>query len=178
MDKEKIARVIVADLSGQTLEGINKLRWGECNAYVKLPYWERGTNVADQIQSLLEPQGDVDLRATIRGIFLEWEAQYGNKDVKNMAPMLNQLVALTKSRNICPECDGMKTVPIGKGRYRDELGIKPCPKCRGTGKVEPQNICSKCHGSGQKKLKLYGEPFVDYENCPKCKGTGRRSNDG
>ena len=56
--REAIARAEVAHLSGLTIEGVNKREWGEVDAFIKLPYWERGWELAGRILSLKYPTGE------------------------------------------------------------------------------------------------------------------------
>src|SRR2546422_744648 len=45
----------------------------------------------------------------------------------------------------CPECGGRGTVSFGQGSFAVN---RPCPVCRGKGKV-PSQRCPTCHGSGE-----------------------------
>ncbi|MGH7644463.1 MAG: DnaJ C-terminal domain-containing protein [Gemmatimonadales bacterium] len=72
----------------------------------------------------------------------------------------------------CAECKGRGTVSFGQGGFAVN---RPCPVCRGKGKV-PSQRCGTCQGSGEvrieKRLMLIIEPGADDGTKLRLKGQG------
>ncbi len=74
----------------------------------------------------------------------------------------------------CAECRGRGTVSFGQGGFAVN---RPCPVCRGKGKV-PSQRCGACQGSGEvrveKRLMLTIEPGADDGTKLRLKGQGTK----
>ena len=75
---------------------------------------------------------------------------------------------------MCPECKGQGTISFGQGGF---AVTRPCPVCRGRGKV-PSKACHTCGGSGeqqtQKRLLVVVPPATDNGTKVRLKGQGPR----
>lgn len=75
----------------------------------------------------------------------------------------------------CPECHGRGIVSFGQGGFAVN---RPCPMCRGKGKV-PSQRCPTCHGSGdvrvEKRLMITVPPGTDDGARMRLKGEGARA---
>jgi molecular chaperone DnaJ len=80
--------------------------------------------------------------------------------------------------NVCQECHGRGIVSFGQGGFAVN---RPCPACRGRGKV-PSKVCQKCGGSGeaatQKQLLVTVPPATDTGTRVRLKGHGPRMRAG
>jgi molecular chaperone DnaJ len=74
----------------------------------------------------------------------------------------------------CPECKGSGTISFGQGGFAVQ---RPCPVCRGKGKV-PSQRCPTCNGSGdvtvQKRLVITVPPGTDDGTRLRLKGQGTK----
>lgn len=74
----------------------------------------------------------------------------------------------------CPECKGSGTISFGQGGFAVN---RPCPVCRGRGKV-PSQQCHTCNGSGeqrtQRQLLVTVPPATDTGTRVRLKGQGPR----
>jgi molecular chaperone DnaJ len=74
--------------------------------------------------------------------------------------------------NTCDECHGRGTVSFGQGGFAVS---RPCPKCRGRGKV-PSERCPVCQGAGelrvQKEIMITVPPATETGNKVRLKGQG------
>jgi len=82
------------------------------------------------------------------------------------------------SVNVCSECKGRGTVTFGQGGF---AVTRPCPACRGRGKVATES-CSTCAGQGEvaanKRLLVTVPAGSDSGQRVRLKGQGQRSADG
>ncbi len=80
--------------------------------------------------------------------------------------------------DVCQECKGRGTVTFGQGGF---AVTRPCPACRGRGKI-PSQACARCTGSGEvdvnKRLLVTVAPGTDSGQKVRLKGQGQRSPDG
>jgi len=80
--------------------------------------------------------------------------------------------------NTCQECSGRGTVSFGQGGFAVN---RPCPACRGRGKVASQE-CGRCVGGGEvsidKKLRVTVPPGTDSGHKVRLKGQGQRNPTG
>jgi len=80
--------------------------------------------------------------------------------------------------NTCSECSGRGTVTFGQGGF---AVTRPCPACRGRGKVASQ-ACDRCGGQGEvsvnKRLLVTVPPGTDSGQKVRLKGQGQRPSDG
>jgi molecular chaperone DnaJ len=78
----------------------------------------------------------------------------------------------------CQECGGRGTVSFGQGGFAVN---RPCPACRGRGRVASQ-ACGRCAGGGEvsidKKLRVTVPPGTDSEHKVRLKGQGQRNPTG
>jgi molecular chaperone DnaJ len=78
----------------------------------------------------------------------------------------------------CQECGGRGTVSFGQGGFAVN---RPCPACRGRGRVASQ-ACGGCAGGGEvsidKKLRVTVPPGTDSEHKVRLKGQGQRNPTG
>jgi molecular chaperone DnaJ len=78
----------------------------------------------------------------------------------------------------CPECKGSGSISFGQGGFAVN---RPCPVCRGRGKV-PSQRCHTCNGSGeqctQKQLLVTVPPATDTGSKVRLKGQGPRTKAG
>lgn len=78
----------------------------------------------------------------------------------------------------CGECGGRGTVTFGQGGF---AVTRPCPACRGRGKVASQP-CGRCGGQGEvsvnKRLLVTVPPGTDTGQKVRLKGQGQRPSDG
>jgi molecular chaperone DnaJ len=78
----------------------------------------------------------------------------------------------------CGECKGTGTISFGQGGFAVN---RPCPVCRGRGKV-PSQRCHTCGGSGEqhteKQLLVTVPPATDTGTRVRLKGQGPRSRPG
>jgi molecular chaperone DnaJ len=74
--------------------------------------------------------------------------------------------------SVCDECNGRGTVSFGQGGFAVS---RPCPKCRGRGKV-PSERCPVCQGAGelrvQKEIMVTVPPATESGNKVRLKGQG------
>jgi len=74
----------------------------------------------------------------------------------------------------CPECNGSGTISFGQGGFAVN---RPCPVCRGRGKV-PSQRCHTCDGSGEQRaerqLLVTVPPATDTGTRVRLKGQGPR----
>ncbi|HYU89010.1 MAG TPA: J domain-containing protein, partial [Gemmatimonadales bacterium] len=74
----------------------------------------------------------------------------------------------------CPECKGKGTISFGQGGFAVQ---RPCPVCRGRGKV-PAQRCPTCQGSGevraQKHLTITIPPGTEDGTRLRLKGQGAK----
>jgi molecular chaperone DnaJ len=74
----------------------------------------------------------------------------------------------------CPECHGSGTISFGQGGFAVN---RPCPVCRGRGKV-PSQRCHTCDGSGEQRterqLLVTVPPATDTGTRVRLKGQGPR----
>jgi len=79
--------------------------------------------------------------------------------------------------NACQECKGRGTVTFGQGGFAVQ---RPCPACRGRGKVASES-CGKCAGQGEvsvdKRLMVTVPPGTDSGQKARLKGQGQRNAD-
>lgn len=72
----------------------------------------------------------------------------------------------------CPECKGRGTISFGQGGFAVN---RPCPVCRGKGKV-PSERCPTCRGSGEmsveKRIMITVPPGTDDGTRMRLKGQG------
>ncbi len=80
--------------------------------------------------------------------------------------------------NACQECKGRGTVTFGQGGFAVQ---RPCPACRGRGKVSSEP-CPKCSGQGEvsvdKRLMVTVPPGTESGQKMRLKGQGQRNPDG
>ncbi len=78
----------------------------------------------------------------------------------------------------CDECDGRGTVSFGQGGFAVN---RPCPKCRGRGKV-PSAPCPTCRGAGdtrsQKRVMITVPPATESGARVRLKGQGQQASGG
>ena len=78
----------------------------------------------------------------------------------------------------CQECGGRGTVSFGQGGFAVN---RPCPACRGRGRVASQ-ACGGCAGGGEvsidKKLRVTVPPGTDSGHKVRLKGQGQRDPTG
>ncbi|MFQ5552044.1 MAG: DnaJ C-terminal domain-containing protein, partial [Gemmatimonadales bacterium] len=78
----------------------------------------------------------------------------------------------------CSECSGRGTVSFGQGGFAVN---RPCPKCRGRGKVAA-SACPGCSGRGEvlvnKRIMVTVPPGVESGQQVRLKGQGQRSATG
>ena len=78
----------------------------------------------------------------------------------------------------CPECKGSGTISFGQGGFAVN---RPCPVCRGRGKV-PSERCHTCNGSGEQRterqLLVTVPPATDTGTRVRLKGQGPRTRAG
>jgi molecular chaperone DnaJ len=82
------------------------------------------------------------------------------------------------SFSTCPECKGTGAISFGQGGFAVN---RPCPNCRGRGKV-PSQPCHTCHGSGeqrtQKQMLIVVPAATDTGTKVRLKGQGPRAKAG
>lgn len=82
------------------------------------------------------------------------------------------------SIDTCNECKGRGTIAFGQGGF---AVTRPCPACRGKGKVASK-ACERCGGDGEvtvtKKLLVTVPPGTDVGHKVRLKGQGQRSGSG
>ncbi len=80
--------------------------------------------------------------------------------------------------NTCQECKGSGNVTFGQGGF---AVTRPCPACRGRGKV-PSQSCTTCAGQGEvaanKRLMINVPAGADSGQRVRLKGQGQRNPDG
>ncbi len=78
----------------------------------------------------------------------------------------------------CPECKGTGVISFGQGGF---VVNRPCPMCRGRGKI-PSQPCHTCGGTGeqrtQKQLLVTVPPATDNGTRVRLKGQGPRTRAG
>ena len=78
----------------------------------------------------------------------------------------------------CPECHGTGSISFGQGGFAVN---RPCPVCRGRGKV-PSQRCHTCNGSGEQRaerqLLVTVPPATDTGTRVRLKGQGPRTRAG
>jgi molecular chaperone DnaJ len=78
----------------------------------------------------------------------------------------------------CPECKGSGTISFGQGGFAVN---RPCPVCRGRGKV-PSKRCHTCNGSGEqhteRQILVAVPPATDAGTRVRVKGQGPRTRAG
>ncbi len=78
----------------------------------------------------------------------------------------------------CQECGGRGTVSFGQGGFAVN---RPCPACRGRGRVASQ-ACGRCAGGGEvsidKKLRVTVPPGTDSGHKVRLQGQGQRNPTG
>ena len=76
--------------------------------------------------------------------------------------------------SICPECKGRGTISFGQGSFAVN---RPCPVCRGKGKV-PSERCPTCQGAGEvqveKRIMITVPPGTDDGTRVRLKGQGAK----
>jgi molecular chaperone DnaJ len=80
--------------------------------------------------------------------------------------------------SVCPECKGAGTISFGQGGFAVN---RPCPVCRGRGKV-PSKRCHTCNGSGEQRTErqilVTVPPATDTGTRVRLKGQGPRTRAG
>ncbi len=82
------------------------------------------------------------------------------------------------SQTTCTECKGTGTISFGYGGFAVK---RPCPACRGRGKIAAQS-CPACHGGGEvrveRRLMINVPPGTDNGTKIRLKGHGPRGTGG
>jgi molecular chaperone DnaJ len=78
----------------------------------------------------------------------------------------------------CSECNGRGTISFGQGGFAVN---RPCPQCRGRGKV-PSQACPTCRGVGdvrtEKRVAITVPPATETGSRIRLRGQGERSRPG
>jgi molecular chaperone DnaJ len=78
----------------------------------------------------------------------------------------------------CSECNGRGTISFGQGGFAVN---RPCPQCRGRGKV-PSQACPTCRGTGdvrtEKRVAITVPPATETGSRIRLRGQGERSRPG